>query len=307
MVTVKEVLPGSPAARAGVLPGDTLLDIDGHSIRDVLDYRFFLREDRVTLGLCRRGQNFRLPLDRREGQDPGMTFETPLMDDKHACRNGCIFCFIDQLPRGMRETLYFKDDDARLSFLHGNYVTMTNFTDEDVDRIIEMRLSPVNVSIHTTEPELRVRMMKNKRAGEVLSYLRRFADAGLTLAGQIVLCRGVNDGEHLLRTLTDLEAYLPSLSSVSVVPVGLTDHREGLFPLTPFSREDAAAVIRQVDGFGEQMLKKHGTRIVFCADEWYLKADLPLPDEDYYEGYPQIDNGVGMLRSLIEEAGRADV
>lgn len=301
MVEVTQVTKDSPAQRAGVLPGDCLLSIDGHDIRDVLDYRFFSAECRLSLLIHRGPELLTLTLEKGEYEDPGMEFATPLMDEKHSCRNKCIFCFIDQLPKGMRESLYFKDDDTRLSFLHGNYVTLTNLTDADVDRIIEMHISPVNISVHTTDPDLRVKMMRNKRAGEVLKYLRRFADAGLSMQGQIVLCRSVNDGEHLTRTLRDLAAYYPSMDSVSVVPVGLSDHREGLYPLQPFSREDATAVLSQVNGLGDEFLQAFGSRFVYCSDEWYLKAEKPLPPEEYYEGYPQLDNGVGMLRSLIEE------
>ena len=301
MVEVTQVSENSPAQRAGVLPGDCLISIDGHDIRDVLDYRFFSAECHLSLLVHRGPELLTLSLDKEEYEDPGMEFATPLMDEKHSCRNKCIFCFIDQLPKGMRKSLYFKDDDTRLSFLHGNYVTLTNLTDADVDRIIEMHISPVNISVHTTDPELRVKMMRNKRAGEVLQYLRRFADAGLSMQAQIVLCRSVNDGEHLTRTLRDLATCYPSMDSVSVVPVGLSDHREGLYPLEPFSREDAAAVLMQVNGLGDEFLRKLGTRFVYCSDEWYLKAEKPLPPEDYYEGYPQLDNGVGMLRSLMEE------
>lgn len=304
MVEVTQVKEHSPAQKAGVQAGDILLSIDGHDIRDVLDYRFFTAADRLSLFLHRGPDLLTLTLEKGEDEDPGMEFATPLMDKKHACRNGCIFCFIDQLPKGMRSSLYFKDDDTRLSFLHGNYVTLTNLSDADVERIIEMHISPVNISVHTTDPDLRVKMMRNKRAGEVLKYLRRFADAGLSIQGQIVLCRGINDGEALTRTLNDLSGYFPALESVSVVPVGLSDHREGLFPLEPFTKEDARAVLGQVNGMGDEFLRRFGTRLVYCSDEWYLTAEEPLPPESYYEGYPQLDNGVGMLRSLLEEVAQ---
>jgi len=233
--------------------------------------------------------------------DIGLEFDTPLMDKKRRCANACIFCFIDQNPKGMRDTIYFKDDDSRLSFIHGNYITLTNLFEKDVARIIKMRFSPVRVSVHTTDPELRCKMMKNKRSGEVLNYLRRFADSGLELNCQIVLCKGVNDGEALDRTMRDLEAYIPQLTSVSVVPAGLTKHRDGLYPLSSFTSEESAIVIEQVNAFGDECVKKYGSRIFFCSDEFYINAGLPVPDSEYYEEYSQIENGVGMLRSFEDE------
>ena len=223
------------------------------------------------------------------------------MDKKHSCENKCIFCFIDQLPRGMRKTLYFKDDDSRLSFLHGNYITLTNLHDKDIDRIIEMHISPVNISVHTTNPELRVKMMHNKRAGEVLSYLKRLADANISLCGQIVLCKGINDGEELDRSLRDLSELFPAMQSVSIVPAGLTRYREKLYPLEEFSKDEAASVIDQIARFGDEMKEKHGVRVFYPADELYLKAERALPDEDFYDGYPQIENGVGMITSTLTE------
>ncbi len=228
-------------------------------------------------------------------------FDTPLMDKKRHCANACIFCFIDQNPKGMRDTIYFKDDDSRLSFIHGNYITLTNLFEKDVARIIKMRFSPVRVSVHTTDPELRCKMMKNRRSGEVLGYLRRFADSGLELNCQIVLCKGVNDGEALDRTMRDLESYIPQLTSVSVVPAGLTKHRDGLYPLSPFTSEESAEVIKQVNAFGDKCVKKHGSRIFFCSDEFYINAGLSIPSSQYYEEYSQIENGVGMLRSFEDE------
>ena len=301
-MTIQGVKRRSYAQKAGVLAGDELLAVNGHSLTDVFDYRFYTAELDVSLSLCRDGKPFEVFIrKKREEDELGLEFATALMDEKRSCRNGCVFCFIDQLPKGMRSSLYFKDDDTRLSFLHGNYVTLTNLTERDVERIIEMHMSPVNVSIHTTDPALRVQMMKNKRAGEVLSYLKRFADAGLVIRGQIVLCKGLNDGEYLQKSMEDLANLFPALDSVSIVPVGLTDHREGLYPLSPFSKEDAEAVIEQVHAFAEAFQKKHGSRLFFLADEFYLKAQKPLPNEEDYEGYPQLDNGVGMLRSLWQE------
>ncbi len=301
MVKITEVYPGSLAARHDVRVGDFLLSINNSPIRDVLDYRFYLAERSVTLQVQRDGETLAVSMRKGEYDDIGLSFETPLMDEKQRCKNGCVFCFIDQNPEGMRESIYFKDDDSRLSFLHGNYITLTNMTEEDVARIVKMRFSPINVSVHTTNPELRVKMMKNKNAGKVLSYLRAFADAGLSICGQIVLCKGLNDGEELLRSMRDLSEYYPALTSVSVVPAGLTKFRDRLYPLTDFSAEEASAVIDMVESFAEAHRKKTDSRLFFLADEFYLKAGRPLPDEEYYEGYPQIENGVGMLRALEEE------
>ncbi|MBR2721314.1 MAG: DUF512 domain-containing protein [Clostridia bacterium] len=301
MVCITAVARDSHAARAGITSGDYLISINSHPIRDVLDYRFYLTERRISLQLHRGEEDYTVLIQKGEYEDIGLEFETPLMDRKHSCANKCVFCFVDQLPKGMRKSLYFKDDDDRLSFLHGNYVTLTNLTDADIERLITMHISPINVSVHTTNPELRVKMMKNKRAGEVLSYLDRLANAGISLCTQIVLCKGLNDREELTRSMQDLVRLYPALRSCAIVPVGLTKHREGLYPLEAFSREDAAAVIAQVNAFGEECLKKFGTRLFYCADEFYLRADLPMPSQDYYEDYSQIENGVGMITSLSDE------
>ena len=249
----------------------------------------------------REGEELEFVIRKQEYDDIGLDFETPLMDKKHSCENKCIFCFIDQLPKGLRSSLYFKDDDSRLSFLHGNYITLTNLKEKDIDRIIEMHISPVNVSVHTTNPELRVKMMKNKHAGEVLSYLRKLADANIAICAQIVLCKGINDGAELERSMRDLTAYFPALQSVSVVPAGKTKFREKLYPLESFSKDDCIAVIEQVEAFAERCFGEYGSRLFFCADEFYIKAELPLHGEEYYEGYPQIENGVGMITSLKTE------
>ena len=301
MVEITYVEPRSRAEKAGIREGDRLLSIGGNEIEDVLDYRFFLADTFVTLECERNGKPFSASIRKGEYDDIGLGFKTPLMDEKHTCRNKCIFCFIDQLPKGLRDTLYFKDDDSRLSFLHGNYITLTNLYDKDVERILRMHISPVNVSVHTTNPSLRVSMMKNKRAGEVLAYLERFRDAGIRICAQIVLCKGINDGEELSRSMRDLCAYLPALSSVSIVPAGLTRYREGLYPLKEYTSEDCRAIVAQVNAFGEECLKKYGTRLFFCADELYVKGGLALPEDEYYEEYAQIENGVGMLRALSVE------
>lgn len=301
MVKITEVEHRSHAERAGLLAGDVLVSINGNEINDVLDYRFYLAERRVKIAFLRDGEQRAAVINKGEYSDIGLGFETPLMDKKRSCKNGCIFCFIDQNPKGMRESIYFKDDDSRLSFLHGNYITLTNLTDSDVDRIVKMRFSPINVSIHTTNPDLRVKMMKNKRSGEVLDYLRRFYEAGLSMCGQIVLCRGINDGEELLRSMRDLSQYYDRMGSVSIVPAGLTRHRDGLYPLTDFNAEEAAEVIDTVEAFALEHKRLTGSRMFFLADEFYLKAGRPIPDAEYYEGYPQLENGVGMLRSFDED------
>ncbi|MBE6626018.1 MAG: DUF512 domain-containing protein [Ruminococcaceae bacterium] len=297
MVEITGVLPHSRAARAGVEVGDILLEINSHKINDVLDYRFRLADEVVVLKLHRGPDIIEVKIKKDTYDDIGLEFGTPLMDKKHRCENGCIFCFIDQNPKGMRETIYFKDDDSRLAFLHGNYITLTNLHDEDIDRIIEMHISPVNVSVHTTNPELRVKMMKNKRAGEVLSYLDRLAEAGTVLRGQIVLCRGINDGEELERSMRDLSKYYPKMDSVSVVPAGLTGHRDGLYHLEPFTAEECADVIRQVERFNEEF----GERMFFASDEFYISSGTPLPSDEHYGEYTQIENGVGLLTSFEHE------
>ncbi len=301
MVKILAVLPGSRAAHAGIHGGDVLLTVNGEEINDVLDYHFYLANTTVTLTLQREKDTFTVHINKGEYDDVGLEFSTPLMDKKHCCANKCVFCFIDQLPAGMRESLYFKDDDDRLSFLHGNYVTLTNLHDRDIDRIIKMHISPINVSVHTTNPELRVRMMKNPRAGKVLSYLGRLADAGITLCTQIVLCKGLNDREELERTMRDLLAYRPSLSSCAIVPAGLTKHREGLYPLEQYTPAECKEVIRCVEQFANTCLETYGSRIFYCSDEFYVRAAYPRPNDEYYESYSQIENGVGMLTNLETE------
>ncbi len=305
MVKIKFVEPSSVAEGCGIKNGDVLVKINGNEINDVLDYRFYLAERKIKLELLREGKSFTVKIKKDEYDDIGLGFETPLMDKKHSCTNKCIFCFIDQNPEGMRESIYFKDDDSRLSFIHGNYVTLTNMKECDVQRIIKMRMSPINISIHTTDPDLRVKMMNNRFAGDVLRYLDDFRDAGLSMCGQIVLCRGVNDGAALARTLSDLSEYYPALSSVAIVPAGLTKHRNGLYPLSDFTPEEAALVIDEVEKFANIQLSRFGTRQFFIADELYLKAGRSIPCEEYYEDYPQLDNGVGMLRLFTSEWGLA--
>ncbi len=289
----------SPAERAGIRPGEKLLTINGHEIVDVLDYRFFGYDPVLEITLEREGCRRELHVEKEEGLELGLNFDTYLMDEPRPCSNFCIFCFVDQMAPGCRETLYFKDDDARLSFLMGNYITLTNLSEREAQRIIDLRISPINVSVHATDPKLRCAMLGNKNAAKSLDYMRAFAEAGISMNGQIVLVPGFNDGEQLQRTMADMAAW--GFSSCSIVPVGLTKYREKLAKLRPVDREEARAVIAQVEAFAAQCLEQYGSRKFFCSDEFYIRAELPLPEEEAYEGYVQIENGVGMLRSLITE------
>ena len=298
---IKSIDPDSPL-RHKASEGDAVVSINGHRILDVLDYKFFAYDPRLTVRLRRAdGSEYEVAVRKSEGGDLGLEFESYLMDRARSCANNCVFCFIDQLPRGMRPTMYFKDDDARLSFLLGNYITLTNLSPREIERIIALHVSPINVSVHTTDPELRCRMLKNRRAGESIEVMRRFAAHGIVMNCQIVCCPGWNDGEELLRTMRDLEAMHPGVHSVSIVPVGLTKYREGLEPLTPFTPEHAAETLDLVTAFGDECLKKHGTRIFFCGDELYLLAGRELPPDEFYEEHTQLENGVGMLRLLETE------
>ena len=301
-VIIKDVEAKSPAARARIKAGDTLLAINGREIHDVLDYRFFIPDSRLTVTVKTvKGKERTVRVRKEPYAELGLVFDTYLMDKQRSCRNQCVFCFIDQLPEGMRESLYFKDDDSRLSFLFGNYITLTNLTEHDVERIIEMHISPINVSVHTTNPDLRCQMMNNRFAGDCLRHLHRFAEAGLAMNCQLVLVPGYNDGEELLRSMKDLAALAPAVRSVAAVPVGLTKHREGLPELRLFTPEESAEVIRVMTEMGDRMLAQHGTRIFYPSDEWYIKAGLPIPADEFYEDYPQLENGVGMLTLLKEQ------
>ena len=296
----------SPAERSGILPGEKLIAINGHPVVDVLDYRFFGYDRDPELELEESGGGHRTVRVRKpEGEDLGLNFDTYLMDKARSCANSCIFCFVDQMPPGMRETLYFKDDDARLSFLMGNYITLTNLSQREAQRIIDLRISPINVSVHTTDPQLRAMMLCHKRAGDSIDVMRRFAQAGIVMNCQIVSCPGINDGPALERTLRDLSEMAPSVSSVAIVPVGLTKFREGLYHLEPYTAEQAGAVIDLVEAFGRRQMEKSGSTFAWCSDEFYLLAGRELPEKSYYEDMNQLENGVGMLRLLMSQAEMA--
>ncbi len=299
---IVSVDPGSPADRAGISPGEKLVSVNGHEISDVLDYRYYTAGAIYEICIETPDGGLRTDIVRNPGYRPlGMNFETYLMDEKRSCANHCVFCFIDQLPKGLRETLYFKDDDMRLSFLQGNYITLTNLTDADIEKIIHLRISPINISVHTTDEKLRIRMCRNPNAGKCLEIMKKLARNGISMNCQIVLCPGLNDGEALRKTLADLSELRPAVNSVSVVPVGLTAHREGLYPLKSVDRETAREVIKTVSEFGDRELDKTEERVFFASDEFYILAELPIPDDEYYECYPQLENGVGMLALLQSE------
>lgn len=301
-VKIAAVTPGTPAQRAGICAGMTLVSINRAPIRDVLDYRFYMTNSRLRLVLQDEAGHQRvLRIRKDEYEDLGLEFSTYLMDRQQTCKNKCIFCFVDQMPKGMRESLYFKDDDSRMSFLFGNYITMTNLTDEDIRRIIQMHISPINVSVHTTNPQLRVRMMKNPQAAASLDYLRQLTQAGIKVNAQLVLCPGINDGPELERSLRDLAALGPNLESVACVPVGLTKFREGLEPLVPYDENTARRVIEDIHRFSGAYFEEHGRRMAYPSDEFFLLASLPIPDGEYYGDYDQLENGVGLLALLREE------
>lgn len=301
-VKIFDVTTGSHADKAGIKKGETLLSINSNEIVDVLDYRFYQVNRKLTLEVADEDKNVRtIEMTKGEYEEIGLEFETYLMDKQHSCRNKCIFCFIDQLPSGMRESLYFKDDDSRLSFLFGNYITLTNITEHEIDRIIKMHISPINVSVHTTNPELRCKMMNNRFAGDTLKYLKRFADAGITLNCQIVSCPGINDGDELVRTLTDLENL--GVNMTAIVPVGLTRYRENLYPLVPYNKETAGQTIDIIEKMGDECVKKHGRRIFFPGDEFYLLAEREIPSPEFYEDFSALEDGIGMIAYLTDDVG----
>ena len=302
---IGRVMPGSIAEELEIEAGDRLLTIDNTEIEDIFDYQFLVQDTYIEVLIEKpNGEQWLLEVDKDFDEDLGIEFENGLMDEYRSCHNKCIFCFVDQMPKGMRETLYFKDDDSRLSFLQGNYVTLTNMSEHDIDRIIRYHLAPINISFQTMNPQLRCKMLNNRFAGEALKKVDRLYEAGIAMNGQIVLCKGVNDGEELENSISQLTKYLPHLESVSVVPVGLSRYREGLYPLEPFTREDAREVLRSIHGWQEKIYREHGTHFIHASDEWYILAQEELPEEERYDGYLQLENGVGMTRLLLSEFAR---
>jgi putative radical SAM enzyme (TIGR03279 family) len=299
--TISYVEPNSIAEEAGLKPGDKLLKINGHDFHDILEYRYLISEYEVTLEVLKQDDLIEVITLETDYEDIGIEFGEGLIDEAQSCHNKCIFCFIDQLPKGMRETVYFKDDDTRLSFLQGNYVTLTNMSDEEIDRLIKMRVSPINVSVHATNPELRCKMLNNRFAGKCYDIMKKFAKNNIYMNCQIVLCPGINDGEELDRSISDMADLFPYVNSVSVVPVGLTRYRDGLYPLTPFDEEGSKKTILQVEEWQNKLYDKLGTRLIYLSDEFYLNANIPIPDAENYEGFPQLENGVGLIASMQEE------
>ena len=299
---VKCVEPGSIAEEMGIEAGDKLISINDNTIEDVFDYHYYVNDEEIVLLIEKPdGEEWELEIEKDYEEDLGIVFEQGLMDEYRSCRNKCMFCFIDQMPKGMRETLYFKDDDSRLSFLQGNYITLTNMSDHDVDRIVKYHLEPINISFHTTNPELRCKMLHNRFAGEALKKVDNFYEGGIQMNGQIVLCKGINDGEELERSIRDMSRYLPHLQSVSVVPVGLTKYRDGLYPLESFTKEDAEKVIDTIEKWQKIFYEEYGLHFIHAGDEWYILAEREMPEEERYDGYLQLENGVGMLRLLMNE------
>lgn len=299
---IKKILPGSIAEEFELAPGDRLISINGHEIEDIFDYQFYAEDTYIEILIEKPdGEQWILEVDKEEDEDLGIEFDNGLMDEYRSCHNKCIFCFIDQMPKGMRDTLYFKDDDSRLSFLQGNYVTLTNMSEHDLDRIIQYHLSPINISFQTMNPELRCKMLNNRFAGEALKKVDRLNEAGIEMNGQIVLCKGVNDGEELAFSIREMMRYIPNLQSVSVVPVGLSKYRDGLFPLEPFTREDAREVLSTIHHYQNESYQKYGNHFIHASDEWYILAGEELPQEENYDGYLQLENGVGMMRLLLNE------
>lgn len=296
---------GSIAQELGFSNGDILESINGHEINDVIDYMFYSNAQVLSVCAIMGGEPVCFEIEKDADEPLGLNFDTYLIDKQRSCKNKCIFCFIDQLPKGLRKTLYFKDDDARLSFLMGNYITLTNLSETDIDRICNMRISPINVSVHTTDPDLRVKMMKNPNAARINEILDRFCKAGITMNCQIVLCKGVNDGENLKKTLLDLKDRYPNVASCSIVPVGLTKFRDGLYPLQPFEKEECKEVVDIITKVSNECKTQFGVRLFYPSDEFFIKGEIPLPDEDYYDGYPQIENGVGLCTSLRTEVIQA--
>lgn len=299
--TISYIEPGSLAEEAGIVPGDKLMAVNGHQVHDILEYRYLTSEYEVELEILKTDGSTEVITIENDYEELGIEFCQGLIDKPQSCKNKCIFCFIDQLPKGMRETVYFKDDDTRLSFLQGNYVTLTNLTDEEIDRLIDMHISPINISVHTTNPQLRVTMLKNPNAAKIYDIMKKFAKNGIYMNCQIVLCPGYNDGAELDRSIHDMAALYPYVSSCSVVPVGLTRYREGLTPLTPFDTRSSLETIRQIESHQKAFQKEFGINLIYASDEFYINAKLPLPSAEQYDGFPQIENGVGLISSMQEE------
>ena len=303
---IKEVYPGSIAQEMEIEPGDILLSINHEVIEDVFDYRYLIKDEYIEVVIRKPdGEEWLLEIDKEYDDDLGVEFENGLMSDYRSCSNKCIFCFIDQMPPGMRETLYFKDDDSRLSFLQGNYITLTNMKERDIERIIRMQLAPINISVQTTNPQLRCKMLNNRFAGDKLKYLQMLYDGHVEMNGQVVCCKNVNDGAELERTIRDLSRYLPFLRSVSVVPAGITKFREGLFPIELYTKEEAGAVIDMVESRQQEFYEQYGLHFIHASDEWYIIAGRDFPEEERYDGYIQLENGVGMMRMFINEFNEA--
>lgn len=305
-VRITSVEPGSPARRARIHKGDTLISINGNAITDVLDYRFYMTDEHLEILLCDQEKKLRtVVVEKDEYDDLGLEFETYLMDRQMGCKNACIFCFVDQTPPGMRKSLYFKDDDTRMSFLFGNYTTLTNLKEGDIQRIIKMNISPINISIQTMNPALRVQMMKNPFAGESLKFVRMLTEGGIKINTQIVLCPGYNDGEQLEYSLSELAKLGPNVQSIAVVPVGLTRYREKLTPLRGFFPQEAVEVVKTMERWGEYFCKEYGTRTAYASDEFYILAGKDFPPYEFYEDFAQLENGVGMMTLMQHDFAQA--
>ena len=299
---IVSVIEGSPADQVGIKKGYRLISLNGNEVEDIFDYEYIAEDTSLDITVLNdNNERLEFHIEKEEDENLGLCFEESLMDNYRSCTNKCIFCFIDQNPPGMRETIYFKDDDSRLSFLQGNYITFTNMKEEEIDRIIKFRLAPINISVQTTNPELRKMMLHNRFAGTIMERMKKLYDAEIPMNAQVVLCKGVNDGEELYRTITDLRQFVPILSSLSVVPVGLSKYRDGLYPMEPFTKEDAEEVIDMIEGFQKEIYEEHGIHFVFASDEWYITAGRPLPEADRYDGFKQIENGVGSSRLFLDE------
>lgn len=299
---IEEIAPGSIAEELELERGDILLSINDTVVKDIIDYKYLVSDDMLVVEIQKPdGEVWELEIEKDYNEDLGIIFTNPLIDKAKSCRNNCLFCFIDQLPPNMRETLYFKDDDSRLSFLQGNFITLTNMSDDEISRIIKYRLSPINISVHTTNPDLRVKMLNNKNAGKVYEILKRFHEANLEVNCQIVLVPEVNDGEELKRTIEDLSNLFPTIESVAIVPIGITKYRDGLAKVKPFDKELSEKMLGEVSIMQEDFLERLNTRFVFPSDEFYCLAKKTLPSNEEYEGFPQLENGVGLMKSFEQE------